>query len=630
MIIVFIFFAIILVFIFWGVGPGGKRDETGNFQVVATVDGVDIPVGEYSALYKRQVEYYGNLLKGEGADKLLEKLNLRQKTIDMLIERALAFREAEKKGMSASDKEIQDKIVSMPVFQKDGVFNKELYFSVLRSNRIEPADFEKDVGDELLIEKVRETVISEVGATDDEAKRLFEKQSRHIALEYIKIGSSGLIPGVTAAEEEAKKYLEDNGASFMVPTKIKAFYAYADTGGLEKGIKIPEDNLRDYYGKNIAIYQRPGRVKARHILIRPDAKEEDGIKAKKEALEKARKILADIKKGADFSEIAKKHSQDPGSSPRGGDIGYFGRGAMVKPFEDAAFALKKGQISGIVETEYGFHIIKADDKEEEGVLPFEKVKKDIENSIVAEEAGKMAREKMSEVRELLKQDLSPERLKEEAVKRNVKTDITDFFTEEDRDVSLAKDKKLKDNVFALEKGGVSGIVETPGRLYVIKVTERVEKHVQPYDEIKERVKAALRKEKAKKAAEKKAAGLLKGIREGSENFSAAAKAGGYKAGKTDFFTFSQGFIPQLGVFIGDREDLFALKNGGLYPEVVSKEDDFYIFKLLDAKEASMDEFEKKKAEIKENLLARKKEEALKKWLEGLKARSNITINRELL
>src|SRR3990170_2191027 len=92
MIIVFVFFAILRVCIFWGVGDGGKRDETGKSQVVATVDGVDIPVGEYSALYKRQVEYYGNLLKGEGADKLLEKLNLRQKTIDMLIERALAFR----------------------------------------------------------------------------------------------------------------------------------------------------------------------------------------------------------------------------------------------------------------------------------------------------------------------------------------------------------------------------------------------------------------------------------------------------------------------------------------------------------------------------------------------------------
>ncbi|MBI5559913.1 MAG: SurA N-terminal domain-containing protein [Deltaproteobacteria bacterium] len=626
-IIIAAFFVIILVFIFWGAGPREKKATTS--EVVATVDGTQITVKEYETLYKRQVDNYRKVFKGGNIDELLGKLNLKQKTMDVLVDRALILNEANRKKVGVTDKEVQDKIISMPVFQKDGVFDKELYFAVLGSNRINPADFEKGVEDELRMEKMRDAATGQAILGDEELRRLFDKENRQVLFDYIKVEAKRMAPKVEAAEDEAKKYFEKNGASFAVPTKMKAFYGYVDADELSKGMEMPEEALRDYYKRNIASYQRPGRVKARHILIRPDPKTKDKEEARIDARKKAEELRSRVKKGEDFASLAKKYSQDPGSAKEGGDLGYFGRGMMVKPFEDAAFALKKGDISPAVETEYGFHIIKADDVEREGVKPYEEVRGDIRNIAAKEEAGARARKVMSEVYELLKKDTPTEKLKAEAAKKGVKTVLTGFFTEKDTDNELVRDNKLKESVFAVEEKGTSGILESRNRFYVVKMVEKVEKHIPPFAEVRGDVVKAVKKEGAKKLAGDKAGELLKKA-EAGESFSRLAKEGGYTAGKTGFFSLSQGFIPGLGLFVGDREDLFLLKKGSpVYPKVVAHEEDFYIFNLADGKEASEEEFGKKKDEFKENLLARKKEEALKKWLEDLKKSAKVTVNKEL-
>ncbi|MBI5599403.1 MAG: SurA N-terminal domain-containing protein [Deltaproteobacteria bacterium] len=626
-VIIAAFFIIILVFIFWGVGPTGKKAPKG---VVATVDGVGIPVDDYTALYRRQIDYYNSVFKGGIPKDVLEKLNLRKKTVDMLVDRALILNDAGKRKVRVSPAEIQKKIASIPAFQKDGAFDRELYFSTLRANRLKPADFEKSIEDELIIERIQDAATGSVRVSDEDIRQAFEKEIRQVSFEYVKIDSRRLVQEVTATDDEAKKYFEEKASAFSVPAKVRAFYAYADKAVFKKGVKIPRSALRDFYDKNIAGYRKPGRVWARHILIRSDKSAADKAMAKNDARQKAMEILKAARKGGDFAALAKKYSEDPGSRDKGGDLGWFGRGMMVRTFEDAAFSLKKGEVSEPVETEYGFHIIKAEGVEKEGATPFEEAQIEIERLMTEEEAGKRARTAMTELHDVFKQNVPVERLKEEAAKRGVKTQETGFFTAADENVELARDKKLKESVFAIDANGVSGVVDVTGRLYVIKVMDRVKEHIPPFAEIADKVKETVKKDKAKKLAGVAAEELLKKIKETPGALAAAAKGSGFKAEKTNFFAFAQGFIPVIGVFVGDRGDMSELKKGELYPKVVPHEDSFYVFKLADVKEAPQSEFDRRKDEIKDGLLARKKEEATKKWLKELRDGARVEIHEEVL
>lgn len=628
--VVIIFAVIILVFVFWGVGPTGKQGGDEASQVVAKVNGMEITSGEYTDLYRKQLDYYKNIFKEGFTDDMLERLNLRGKTLEALVERRLVLQEAKRRKLTASKQEVQARIMQYPVFQKDGVFDKETYFVVLQQNRIKPMDFEDSISSEVLMGKMQQGVVSKVAVSDEEARAAFDNENKQIKFEYAKVTPKSFEAKVKVSEDKAKAFLKDNGALFMAPAKVKAFYAYVDKNQFAGDVKVGEDELKAFYEKRKGTYETAKEVRASHILIRPDRAIEDKVKAKASAREQADAVLASLKKGGDFAKLAAKHSQDPGSASKGGDLDYFGRGMMVKPFEDAAFALNKGEVSGVVETDYGYHIIKVVDIKGGKTRSFKDVRSELLTLITKRRSEDMARSRMVELHKAFKAEgATIDTLKKASKERGVKTSQTPFFSESDSSVELVRESKLRDAAFTVARGGVSGIIYMPKRFFIIKITDKVKSQVPPYEDVAKRITGMLKREEALAMASKKAEELRLDAASGKSLKRLAGKAG-FKVATTDYFSFSSGFIPGIGLFVGDRTDLFEMQKGDVYKEAIEHGRNFYVLKAAAVKAADFSGFEQGRMELHQRLLEKKRQDTYNGWIEELRGKAKIEINEELL
>jgi peptidyl-prolyl cis-trans isomerase D len=611
--IIIAFFAIIVVFVFWGVGPGPEKEG----GIVAKVGRVKIPYKVYDDLYRGQIDYYKGVLGENFSEKVIEELDLKRKTLDALIEKTLVLEAARKEGIKVTKDDVRKAILSVAAFQQDGVFDKNLYFAVLARNRIAPADFEASVEEDLLIGRMRDKVARGVSVSAEEIKRGYERENRRISLEYAELDSERLLDAATVSEEEAKKFYEKNRQLFMTAARIKVVYATIGKNAFLKAIKVKPEDVKKHYERNIVYYELPAQFKARHILVKPG---EDTARLR------AENILKELKAGADFSELAKKFSQDPGTAGMGGDLGWFAAGAMVRPFEEALFKLKKGEISPVVETEYGFHIIRLDDLKEARTAGFEEKRAEIEKALAAELAEKEARARIAEVHAVFKGTAPIESIKKEAEKKGARVRATGLFTEKDSN-EITKEERLSDAVFTLKKGETSGIIETERDFHVAKVLERSEAEPAPFETLKGAITVGLKKEKAKDIAAKKAEELVKRVSAG-ERFAEVAAKEGYKTGVTTFFDMSTAVIPSIGA--AAEPALFDMKKGDVYEKALPYGGKFYALRLRDSKEAPPEGLEKKRFEIEGRLLQKKREETLVKWVETLKNDAKIKIYEEAL
>jgi peptidyl-prolyl cis-trans isomerase D len=593
------------------------------------VNGETISAEAYRNLYRRQLDYYRDSMGERFSDDFLEKLNLRQSVIDMLINRVLMLKEAGSLGIKVTKWEIQDAILTMPGFQRDGVFDEQVYFSVLRQNRLQPGEFESSVENDLSVQKVRGRVIADVAVTDREVLDAFARDYKRISLEFIKVGKVLFTALVEVSDEEAREYLAANSGSFMEPLRVKAFYARLGFDEVSSGEAPTDEDVKGYYDEFLIDFQKVEEVSARHILIRT-GQEGDGDGAKEAARKKAQELLDRVRGGEDFSKLAREFSGDPGSAEKGGELGFFPRGVMVRPFEEAAFSLDVGSVSDLVETEYGFHIIKVEDKKLPGSRPLEEVAEEIKERLIAKQARQTAGEKMIELRKTFKQTASVEEIQKEAGRLGIKTFSTALVSEADPVVELTGVPALRNTTFLLGEGEVSSVMEASGALYVIKILERVEEHVSPFEEVSDSVFEAVKNEKAIEEAKAKADELLKRL-SGGDDMAVLLAAEKLTKGETGFFSKRDGLIPVINVFAGNNPAIFDLTEGSpYYNEVLPAGEDFFILKLKDTREADEGLFESEKAAIKARLLNQVRQEAVEEWIEGLRAKAEITINEDML
>lgn len=624
MFVVLVFAAIIVVFIFWGVGPGG--DGTGQ-NAVATVNGEVISVKDYTSLYRRETEYFKETLKDKFTDEVAEKMNLKQRALDILINRALAAEAARDEGVEVTTEEVQKAIQSIPQFAVEGAFDKDVYFKVLSSNRVKPADFEKSIEADIITAKMREKVVKGVVVTDEDVKAAYLRDNRKIDLAYIAIDPSVFLSSVEVTEAEAREFLKTNGAIFMEPARIKAFYAYADFELFTKNAQFTPEEIKGYYDKNPKEFEIPGAVKVRHILIRAEGEAPDAAKAKDEARKKAEDILKKIKGPSNFAALAKQFSQDPGSASTGGDLGWFKKGVMVKAFEDAAFSLKKGEVSPVVETEFGFHIILAEDKKEPGQVSLKEAEPMIKKAMAEYKGKNSAKEALMSLEKAFKSASNADELKKSAsAVKGVKYVLTPSFTAEDKAVELAANEMLSDEAFALKSGEASPVIESPQGVYLIRIIERQDARVPDYEKIAAQVKKAVAQKKASMSASKKSTELLERMKSG-EGLRAMAAKEKLKVEQTGFFSRMEGFMPKTGVYAADKEKFFELTDKAPdFDETVEHKGRYFLFSLNAAKDADPAGLDSGKAGfIKDRLTAARQEEALNVWIKGLREKAKIQV-----
>lgn len=629
-IVLLIFAAIVIVFIFWGVNPSGNDKQ--DRAVVATVDGVSILSKDYMSLYKRQLDYYKEQSRGQLTDEMLAKMNLKRGALDLLINRNIAFKEAASAGISVADKDVQDTIRSIHEFEKDGVFDKETYLSVLSANRLKPAEFEANIREDITLRKMQEKVVKDIAVSIEEAKAEYMKENRRISLEYMTFDPARNLSSIKISDDEAMEYLKKRGSLFMEPLRVDVFYAKADfsESASRLGRKVSAAEIKDFYEKNSKQFELPEMLAGRHILIRPEPKATDKAASLAEARKKAESVLAEVKAGGDFAALAKKYSQDPGSAKQGGDLGWFQKGVMHKAFEDAAFALAKDEVSKLVETPYGLHIIKVYGKKEAAAAPLKDVEGSIRNIIAKQKAWNEAKENILSLETSFKDAKSGDELKKAASSRKgITYGSTGLISEQDKS-ELAKAPEVQAAGFALAKGDVSRPIQTQSAFYLLKAVEQVTAHVPEYSTIAARVKDALRHDKAMAVASAKANEALKKLTAG-EDLVKAAKTDGVRIEVTPLFARPEARIPVIGAQTTDKPELFGLeKTAPYYKKTVEHAGKFYVLKFKAAKEADEAGFVQAQEQYRSGLLARRHEEALNKWMAALRANAKIKIYEERL
>src|ERR1700674_5063034 len=385
-----VLFLIVVVFAFWGIGTGLFN----QVRPLASVDGQTILPDEVDRQADRMRRSLQSMYGANAADAL-KGMNLRQEALQQLIEARLVQREARRIGLEVSDTDLQDKISSAKGFQLNGQFDLDTYQAVLRNNDLSPADFEHQEREVMTAELLHGMVTQGVQLSVGEAQLDFDQHNAKLALAYVAIPYSQFAAKVSPTDKEIAGYYNRNGEKFREPERVKIVLVDYEPSALAEKLNPSDKEIEDYYNKNKSTeFTHPFQVRARHILVSVPAgatgKEKAGAKAKAEG------ILHQVKAhpGA-FASLAAKFSDDPGTKDNGGDLGYFGRGQMVKPFEDAVFKLKPGQVT-MVESQFGYHVVEAEDSRPARVDTLAQARPETIDTLRRKTGGEIARKALKE------------------------------------------------------------------------------------------------------------------------------------------------------------------------------------------------------------------------------------------
>lgn len=619
-VIVVIFGIVILSFVLagnWG-GMGGSSS-----QVVANVNGVKITNAEVRDRLDQEVERYKGIFKENFKPEMIETLNLRNIAVQSLIEKVLILGYAEDNNIKVTDEELQDHFMGLEYFQKDGVFDKDTYYRVLKENGLNMSTYEKFTRDTLLLNKASVEATIGVMVSEEDAKKLYMEENRKVKFDFARFELLDYLNKVKVSEDEGRKYLSENAALFMVPRKVKAFYAYTNKFDLANTVKVSVEEVRTYYEANKADFAVEEEVKVRHILIKPANMKDEALKA--EAKTKLEGILAQVNSGGDFATLAKEYTDDPGSRGNGGFYDYFKRGMMVKPFEDTAFGLKKGEVSGIVETQYGYHIIKNEGRRGGLDTSFEAISKDVEAKLKQDLVERKSRDLVSSIEGAFSGAKTIAELKTVTAVEGLSTRETGFFGSGDMAEELGRVRNLNNGTFSLDAGGTSTVLETPSGSYIIRMLESQDAHVADYNDVKKEIVASVKESKAMDMAITDSRLILDAVRGGLKStFKSFVRGKGFKFGTTDYLKETDGLIKDLGLKLTGNKPLFALnKENPVAPDVLLGEKGAFVFYFKDLVEPTMADFELEKAMIRKRLQDEKTEKAYKEWVKGLKGNAVI-------
>jgi peptidyl-prolyl cis-trans isomerase D len=356
-----LFLLIFPSFVLFGIQGYNRFREKG--EPVASVNGVEITQSEWDNAHRVQIERMRNSMPNIDV-KLLDSPEAKYSTLERMVRDRLLQVAAEKSHLAVSDQRLANELQQNPniasLRRPDGSLDLERYRELLAAQGMTPESFERQVRFDLATRQV----MAGLGASSfapaalaDVALNAYYQQRQ---VQLVRFNAADFVGKVNPTQAELEAYYKAHADQFMSAEKADVEYVVLDLASVEKTVSVPEADLKTYYEQNQARLASLEERRASHILINAPASASAQDRAKAKA--KAEELLAQLQKSPDkFAELARKNSQDPGSAEKGGDLDFFARGAMVKPFEDAVYALKKGETSGVVETEFGYHIIRLTD-----------------------------------------------------------------------------------------------------------------------------------------------------------------------------------------------------------------------------------------------------------------------------
>jgi peptidyl-prolyl cis-trans isomerase D len=594
--------AVVVVFVFWGIWA----PHEGRQRELLKIGDRIITVMEAKNYYQNMRDRYQSVYGERFTEEMAKKLNLKERAVKELVNRVLLLQEARRLGLKVTDEEVEASIHGNPAFQKDGLFDKATYARALQRARLATKDFEANQKEMLLINKLQGLILTSVKVSDPEVLEAYRQGFEKINLDMISLNPADF-KDVSFTPEELKDYLSKHREEFKLPARAKIRYLLFDPKDYSKQIPVSAKETEDYYENNKEKFGQPKRVKVRHILIKTDARDKEGTAKAKQRAESIREEAA---KGKDFAQLAKQNSDDPGTKDRGGEIGFISKGMVVPEFEQAAFSMKAGEISGVIQTQFGFHILKVDEIQEASTQPLEKVKAQIEVLLKNRQARGMAYDQADQAFAQASKDKSLDKFAEEK-KLTVKE--TPLFSADDK---IDLDPKLKGSALSMDKGDITPPLRVGETFAVLQALEKQEARTPDLKEVEGKVTEALRKEKQKEKALAKAKEILGKLEKGTP-FKTAAAQEGLKVEETGFFPRASA-PPKISASEDLRKGLIALSLKNPYPEAPIFQDGKYsILHLKEVKGIDPEQFNSQKGDFRRGLLMQKQETVLTNWLEDL-------------
>jgi peptidyl-prolyl cis-trans isomerase D len=461
---------------------GSYRAQRGNR--VAVVNGATIGLEAYRTAYDQLVEQYRKQFGNALDEKLLKTLDLKRKVLDQLINQRLVLQQANRIDLHVTKEELARAIQKIPAFQRNGQFDARRYQRTLALNRMTPEMFEESLQEELLAEKMRGLILGGIKVSDAEAMDTFDWREEQVSLEYVAFNPSAY-KNVKVTPDEIDAYFAQHQKDYEIPPKVKVRYLRFGLKDLESQVNVSQEEVNQYFDLNKEQYGSPKKVRARHILFKvdPGATQEQMDAVRNKAL----KVLAEARAGADFAKLAEKYSDDPGTKDKGGELGFFTRDRMVKPFSDAAFAMKPGEISEPVKTRFGWHLIKVEEVQEAKEPTLAAVQEQIRTKLVKEAAKRLAYDHAEDTADALYVG-DHTHIEDVAKARGLKTLETDFFALGDRVKGIPDADKFTKAAFDLSDQEVSDPLELADGYYIFQVIARKPAETPDLHAVEEKVK----------------------------------------------------------------------------------------------------------------------------------------------
>jgi peptidyl-prolyl cis-trans isomerase D len=590
-------------------------------EVALKVNGEPITVSQVREELGRLSEEARRQL-GEQYQQLAPMLNLKDRAVNQLVDRALLFQTAQRLGVGVSQAELGRRIAQIEAFQKNGSFDLETYQRVLARNRLTPEGFEEIQRNDLVLQKLSILIAGAGQVTPLEVEQELVRRLTQVKGVYRLFAPESYLDQQKAGDQEMQDYYQKNRQSYLVPEKIQLRYVAFPLSAFRDRADVRQVDITDYYELHRDQYARPERVRASHILIKLDqnATESQVEIAKKLAesiLEKARQP------GADFAELARQHSQGP-TAERGGDLGYFRRGQMVPAFEELAFRLEPGGM-GLVRTRFGWHVVRVVDKESAQVTPLEEVAGEIRTQLTESQAKDLA---AAAAERAFDKVVGGESLDSVAQGRGAKVHETPAFVKGQPVEGLPGLEGVAQAVEGLGRGQVAPVMTYEGGAVLAVVQRVIPETVKPLEEVREEVRLAVREQKADQAAKQAAAGLLAQLRDQAEPAEALA---GREAARETGWLERDAKVPGLEHSTVLTARLFATPEAAPVLERPAPVGERWAAAVLAGrKEPTAQEKDQAREEVRAELLLAKRRQLVQSFLADLRDKAQIQMVAEQL
>jgi peptidyl-prolyl cis-trans isomerase D len=587
--------------------------------VVAEVNGQEISAAQFRRTYQQQIQMYRQSYGANVDERLLKQLGIDQRIVQQMVEEQVALAEAKRLGISASDAEVRERILALPAFQENGQFiGDQRYRQVLQIQmQMRPDEFEEEVRRGIMTEKLQAALTGWMTVSDAEVEKEFARRNEKVKLAVVSFPADKFRDSVPVSDADVTKYFEGHPEEFRIPEKRKIRFLTIDQEALRQKVAVTGQQIERYYNDNIQQYSTPEQVHAEHILFKTEGKDDAAVKKQAES------VLAQVKGGANFEDLAKKYSEDDGSKDKGGDLDYFGRGQMVKEFEDAAFAAKPGDIVGPVKSQFGYHIIKVLDHRQAQTKPLAEVRSQIEDQLKFEQAQDQAQKEANAIASQLK---TPADFDNAARQHGLTVQESGFFQQDEPIAGLGLAPNVSQQAFSMKIGDVSDSIRTPQGYAFITVLAKQDSYLPKLDEVKAKVREAVVKEKAVDAARQKAAAVDAAMKSG--NFEKAAKDAGVEVKTTDFIARGAQ-ITDIGQSPAVEAAAFSLAKDAVSDPIVT-DTGAAIIKVVDKQSPSQADLASQKESIKSELLNQRRNEFYAAYMNKARQRMDIRINRDVI